>query len=590
MIKKWLSVSCMICLLVNLLVAHADTNLQLGTISTTNRVPVLTLSLGSENGQVRYGGVEASGYTGPNSFVVENGVIYVLDAVNYRINIYQNGSCSEIALENCYQPQGLTYENGKLAVFDNSDGVTLVYTTSGALVARIMHKDEVKEELALKIAEIGDTYVVWETFAGNQYRYDWGTNVLAAAEAKLLRSSSDDTVTLTTAGKQVGKWSIDSENKVQNILGVKDGALVYQQYEYVPDVDMLFTELSVRKVQADGTETYAIIDFSDWKAPATDPFYLSSDGKLYVMECIENGTVISEVVLRTTDKSQIETLKQKAEARRLEVKAQEESRSVNAETRFEHTDYRSVVENRAKQMMDYKWEVLPSHKVERPGMEAYIEIPYYVAGAANNSYVTGIPYCWGGYYGVFGSGYAYPTFASMVGLTNKTAGNINSDYYTLVPDTIGLDCVGFLMCAYRMSGEKQLSGFYTGVGTSVALTNLKPMDIIAKSGHVMIYAGMSGSNCVTYEAYVSGDGTGKACRNTTRTVASLSAGGYVGRTLFCETCNASIKTAISSTHHADYCTQCGYIWPNTEEEHSLVDMVWYSECTICGYYSEEFQE
>lgn len=59
--KKWLSVGCMLCLLVNLLVAHADTNLQLGTISTTNRVPVLTLSLGSESGQVRYGGVEDSG-------------------------------------------------------------------------------------------------------------------------------------------------------------------------------------------------------------------------------------------------------------------------------------------------------------------------------------------------------------------------------------------------------------------------------------------------------------------------------------------------------------------------------------------------
>ena len=155
--KKWISVGCILCLLLNLLVAYADTTLQMGTISATNRVPVLTLSLGSESGQVRYGGVEASGYTGPNSFVIENGVIYVLDAVNYRINIYQNGCCSEIALANCYKPQGLTYENGKLAVFDNSDGVTLVYTTSGTLLAEIKHRDEIKEELALKIAELGDT-------------------------------------------------------------------------------------------------------------------------------------------------------------------------------------------------------------------------------------------------------------------------------------------------------------------------------------------------------------------------------------------------------------------------------------------------
>ena len=124
------------------------------------------------------------------------------------------------------------------------------------------------------------------------------------------------------------------------------------------------------------------------------------------------------------------------------------------------------------------------------------------------------------------------------------------------------------------------------------LTNLKPMDIIAKSGHVMIYAGKSADNVhiITYESYVSGVDIGKACRNTTRTFANLSDNGYVGRTLFCTTCNSSGREAISTTHHADCCTQCGYIWPNTEEAHSLVDMGWYTECTICGYNSAEFEE
>ena len=432
--------------------------------------------------------------------------------------------------------------------------------------------------------------------------------MLAAEEATLLRSSSDDTVILTTEGKQIGQWSIDSENKVQDILGVKDGALVYQQYEYVPDVDMLFTELSVRKVQADGTETYAIIDFSDWKAPATDPFYLSSDGKLYVMECLENGTVISEVVLRTTDQSQMETLKQKAEARRLEVKAQEESRSVYTETRFQYAPNRGMVKLRAEMMVEYWWKVLPSHKVERPGWEVYIEIPYYVANADNYTYVTGIPYCWGGDYGLEGSTYSGYSFAGAVALTNKTAGNINSDYNAPeestsyeVPGTIGLDCVGFLRSAYNMSGAKQHSSYYCGVGDPVALSDLKPMDILAKNGHVMIFGGMSGSNAdianqemenvifITYEAYVDGIDTGKACINTTRTWADIANDGYVGRNLFCDSCNALGKTAISPTHHANCCTKCGYIWPNTKAEHSLVYLGYY-ECTICDYNSVEFGE
>lgn len=136
-----------------------------------------------------------------------------------------------------------------------------------------------------------------------------------------------------------------------------------------------------------------------------------------------------------------------------------------------------------------------------------------------------------------------------------------------------------------------MSGFYTGVGTAVSLTNLKPMDIIAKSGHVMIYAGMSEDDVhiITYESYVSGSDIGKACINTTRTFARLSSDGYVGRTLFCETCDALFKTEISSTHHADCCSRCGYIWPNTEEAHLIEDMGTHSECTICGYISEEYK-
>ena len=56
-LKKWLGIICAMCLLVNLLMVHASGNLQIEmwTIASTNRVPVLTLSLGNESGQVRYG-------------------------------------------------------------------------------------------------------------------------------------------------------------------------------------------------------------------------------------------------------------------------------------------------------------------------------------------------------------------------------------------------------------------------------------------------------------------------------------------------------------------------------------------------------
>lgn len=63
----------------------------------------------------------------------------------------------------------MAYENGKLAVVDNSAKVTFVYTLSGALVERIVHPEAVKKELVSEVAEIGESYVVWETFQGNYY-------------------------------------------------------------------------------------------------------------------------------------------------------------------------------------------------------------------------------------------------------------------------------------------------------------------------------------------------------------------------------------------------------------------------------------
>lgn len=308
----------------------------------------------------------------------------------------------------------------------------------------------------------------------------------------------------------------------------------------------------------------------------------------------------------------METLKQKAEARRLEVKAQEESRSVNEndrETDFLYALDRPSVKLRAKAIIEYTWRVLPNHKVERSGYESYIDIPYYVANAANYSYVTGIPYCWGGDYGLDGATYSGYSFSSAVILTNKTAGNTKSNYYAPagstsyeVPGTIGVDCVGFLRSAYNMSGEKMKSKCYMSVGEEVDLEDLKPMDILAKDGHVMIFVGMSGSDAdianqvkqnvifITYEAYVDGIATGKACINTTRTWANVESGGYVGRNLFCTVCNDSGKEAISSTHHANSCTVCGYCWPNTEAEHSLAYVGGVYECSICYYNSAEFED
>ncbi|MBQ4563925.1 MAG: hypothetical protein IJA58_05540 [Lachnospiraceae bacterium] len=597
--KKIIAIFCVICLSINLLLVHASDDLHMDTelLEFSNRIPILTLDIGGENGEVGYGGSEQFGYTGPASFAVEDGVVYVLDAVNNRINVYENETCTEIAIDDCYQPEHMAFGNGKLAVVDNNSDVTLIYTLEGNLIKEIAQPEVVKKELVSKIVEIGESYVVWKTFRSNYYRYDWIEDTITTEQPAIeqFENSDNELMIFESTGKINQRWEIDSENKFLDVLGVCDNSLVYQQYEYVPNVDMLFTELSVRKVNQDGSETYAIVDFSEWKAPALDPFYLSSDGIVYVMECINEETVISKLVLGTIGVTHMEELYQLAEARRLEVKAQKEQVSVNGTvTTPAHVATRSEVLSRAEEMINYEWKVLSTHKDKVSGYENAIIIPTYILTAENNTYVEGIPYCWGGYHGLAGERYQYQSFESVSGLTNMTAGNLYAYPDGLVWGTIGLDCVGFVMSAYDMAGSKLHSSDFVNIGEEVSFGNMKPMDILARNGHVMLYGGMEGDKCLTYEALgvESVPGGGRTNSFTRLTLAEISEAGYVARTLFCSSCDQTGKTSISSSTHVTSCSVCGYKWPNTDAAHNIEIVQGTTKhtyiCSACDYERSEF--
>ena len=172
--KKMIAIICVICLIANILIVNAMGNLQIDAeeMNISNRIPILTLTPGNGIGQVGYGGSELFGYTGPDSFVVENGVVYVLDALNGRINVYQGDASSEILIDRRFSAEKIEYKNGKLAVVDKRGKTTLIYTLSGTLVELVAHPETVINELVSKVVEIGETHIIWRTFQGNYYRYD----------------------------------------------------------------------------------------------------------------------------------------------------------------------------------------------------------------------------------------------------------------------------------------------------------------------------------------------------------------------------------------------------------------------------------
>ena len=82
-----------------------------------------------------------------------------------------------------------------------------------------------------------------------------------------------------------------------------DGELFYSQYDMVTAADYFVYEYSIRKVDREGDETYAMIDSTNWYATSTHPVYVSSEGEVYLMECLEDGIVVSEVKLEPSDEA-----------------------------------------------------------------------------------------------------------------------------------------------------------------------------------------------------------------------------------------------------------------------------------------------
>ena len=606
-LKKMLSIICMMCLLVNLLMVHAsgDMHLEMGTIELSNRIPVLTLSVGSGAGQVGYGGIEASGYIGADSFAVEDGVIFILDGVNQRVLIYANGEYGSIDISGVPRARHMKYENKMIAVSDNTNHVTGIYSLAGTQIALIPHLEIIEDELVDELVEVSDSYVVWRTYDNNLYRYDWETDTIAEVEEPedtfTVVKNADAGVASVSSVSSAEQWSLNAENKRISVHGAKNNALIYDQYECVPNVDMFFVEFSIRKVAADGSESYAIIDFSDWMVHPLEPTYLSSDGEVYLLEGFEDRVVISKIVFGTTDVSRMDELEALAEARRAEVARSEQVATMSTTSNVANVT-RIDARKRAKEMIDYEWQVLANHKTSS---NSTVVVPRYVKEATTGTYVTGIPYCWGGYNG-WESEDGYPSFASLVTSTAYTAGN-TGDYE--VSTTIGLDCSGYLSSVYNLP-TKYNTAMFANYGHAVTQDQLKPMDFFVKrvgnAGHVSLFEGWNedGDVLIIYECDVTEKNSANVYLNGKTLIEEWGItfvvgsdgntsvnDGFICRSPFHEgTCNASGISYYNVAYHEVVCTICEYVWPFTKQIHDEnggwreVEHGMYHApvCSVCG--------
>ena len=111
----------------------------------------------------------------------------------------------------------------------------------------------------------------------------------------------------------------------------------------------------------------------------------------------------------------------------------------------------------------------------------------------------GTPYSWGG-----------------GGLTGPTRG------FGRGANTVGFDCSGLLRYAYNMAGKKmpRTSGPQAATGKRTSVYNLRPGDLIARPGHIMMYIGGG--------KIIESPRTGKSVRIMTMKARGISDRGWFG--------------------------------------------------------------
>lgn len=236
---------------------------------------VLTLYPGNGEGQIGYSdegrGARA---VGPESFAVEDGVIYVLDSINHRVIICKDGAYSYVDVSEYSLVRYMGYENGRIGVAGYlSDQVVAVYSIDGTREALIELEGVGGAVIVNRIVSIDDSSVEVECTDGTRYRYNWMTKKQE------------------NLGEVTGEISEDFGSRKVSILGRNEDITYYCYREGSNDV--------IGRELANIGRWYTIQDLLVYRTIPLKHLHVSEEGKLYLMECFEDRTVISELVLET---------------------------------------------------------------------------------------------------------------------------------------------------------------------------------------------------------------------------------------------------------------------------------------------------
>lgn len=472
---------------------------------------------------------------GPQDFYVYKDRAYLLDSENYRILVYDG-----ITFEQCIdlgtycnmmeiiddEIYALAYVQKKILKF-NIEGELLESYPLGCDSSRV--KAIVKDKDVMIINSAGQKMQYVDSYSGFGKVY---------GDIKLADSVSEKNPLEEPKEYRIGE--VEIQEYFTNISG--DYAVFHR---YNTQLGHVIGDEFIVQLQGEEIKGYHKMDLDSWVVIPKRYFRVINE-QPYLMNCYKDRVVIEKVIFEDTLQNSfwdnIESIQEEVKARNESMKKLKQERDEkNTKAANKISLSRSEVISRAESMRSYYWVLNAKHKVVR---ESTL-LPKAVQDAPVGQSFQGIPYCWGGFFGLsdtssvgsYGGKFSDKITTVFSDGTMYMAGNVKSKDSSgkrqgHISETIGLDCSGFISSAYGLTRKestvtlKDTRNFYEVAN----LKNLQAGDILVSSeeGHVYLYTGRNGTNYVVYDCNSSKD-TGKVLKREI-TEEHIQKFNYVGRT------------------------------------------------------------
>ena len=482
---------------------------------------LLVVSIGNGEQEVAYslliGGDENDG---PASFEVdENGDIYILDTLNKKILIYENGNWyRNIDISFTNYPRDIVVAKNNLFVLDESN-ILYDIDKKGCINNLIALPEGLEAYKFNKMFISSNDNII---ISDGNYEYEFNKQwQKQRCEVLVKYDDNGKKVSLIKNTKDFSDITFLENTGGVNVIGFDSlGNMYIEVLDFVPNSSLVLLESTIRKIDHTGKQVgIARIPLEEYSNFPLKFFDISSRGEVYIMamkiDCIE----ISRISLGKSYNSKMDNLKVKAyNNERLNKNSSDLTGSVKSAPEI---PTRNEVLTRAEAIVGLSW-TCNSENSSNPPADV-MKADYLGYATSYPESMIGIPYCWGGFDGVdTSSSTQWSNFKDAMN-NDIFAGNVNtSGYYKR--GTAGIDCSGFVSSAYDLDNKYGTSTF---ISWGTVKNNPQYMDYYVKRGHILLYRNHANSTTInSMEATKTGDDKAKYYM---RTFTWLSTNGYALR-------------------------------------------------------------